>query len=92
MASVDVRGEPFELRPHPAGLAKPALAGMIALPQFRLQPLGAIAQLGERLHGMQEVVGSSPISSTLKARRPEGRRAFLCSLFFWKIQPSYAAG
>ena len=27
---------------------------------------GAIAQLGERLHGMQEVVGSSPISSTKK--------------------------
>ena len=26
--------------------------------------LGAIAQLGERLHGMQEVVGSSPTSST----------------------------
>jgi hypothetical protein len=25
--------------------------------------LGAIAQLGERLHGMQEVVGSSPTSS-----------------------------
>jgi hypothetical protein len=26
---------------------------------------GAIAQLGERLHGMQEVAGSSPASSTL---------------------------
>jgi PD-(D/E)XK endonuclease len=26
--------------------------------------LGAIAQLGERLHGMQEVAGSSPASST----------------------------
>src|SRR5258705_13083171 len=25
---------------------------------------GAVAQLGERLHGMQEVVGSIPISST----------------------------
>ena len=24
---------------------------------------GAIAQLGERLHGMQEVSGSSPLSS-----------------------------
>ena len=24
---------------------------------------GAVAQLGERLHGMQEVVGSSPIGS-----------------------------
>jgi hypothetical protein len=28
---------------------------------------GGLAQLGERLHGMQEVMGSSPISSTLKA-------------------------
>ncbi len=26
--------------------------------------LGAIAQLGERLHGMQEVSGSIPLSST----------------------------
>ena len=31
--------------------------------------LGAIAQLGERWHGMPEVEGSSPSSST-----PEGRR------------------
>jgi prevent-host-death family protein len=30
---------------------------------------GAIAQLGERLHGMQEVVGSSPTSSTNTAPR-----------------------
>ena len=28
--------------------------------------LGAIAQLGERCHGMAEVVGSSPTSSTVK--------------------------
>ncbi len=27
-------------------------------------PIGAIAQLGERLHGMQEVSGSIPLSST----------------------------
>lgn len=26
---------------------------------------GAIAQLGERLHGMQEVTGSIPVSSTI---------------------------
>ena len=26
---------------------------------------GAIAQLGERLHGMQEVTGSIPVSSTV---------------------------
>ena len=28
-------------------------------------PQGAIAQLGERLHGMQEVVGSIPTGSTI---------------------------
>ena len=32
---------------------------------MRLVPRGAIAQLGERLHGMQEVVGSSPTSSSV---------------------------
>jgi hypothetical protein len=28
------------------------------------QNFGGLAQLGERLHGMQEVIGSSPLSST----------------------------
>jgi len=28
------------------------------------KPTGGLAQLGERLHGMQEVIGSSPLSST----------------------------
>ncbi len=36
--------------------------------------LGAIAQLGERRHGMAEVVGSSPTSSTATAAYPGGRR------------------
>ena len=53
---------------------------MIAFPQFRLQtPLG-LAQLGER-HGMQKVVGSSPIGS-IQARRPEGGVLF-CIHFSW---------
>ena len=30
------------------------------------QEIGAVAQLGARLHGMQEVAGSSPASSTFK--------------------------
>ncbi len=30
---------------------------------------GAIAQLGERLHGMQEVSGSIPLGSTIKLTR-----------------------
>jgi hypothetical protein len=29
-----------------------------------LQTPGGLAQLGERLHGMQEVIGSTPLSST----------------------------
>jgi hypothetical protein len=32
--------------------------------EARLKSLGAVAQLGERLHGMQEVTGSSPVGST----------------------------
>ena len=29
-----------------------------------VKPNGGIAQLGERLHGMQEVIGSIPFTST----------------------------
>ena len=36
---------------------------------------GAIAQLGERLHGMQEVSGSIPLSSTRIPRRLSGKKA-----------------
>ena len=35
-----------------------------------LYNVGGIAQLGERLHGMQEVSGSIPLSSTKKNRVP----------------------
>jgi PD-(D/E)XK endonuclease len=38
--------------------------------------LGAIAQLGERLRGTQEAVGSSPTSSTTKAAPRGGLRLF----------------
>ena len=31
--------------------------------QLTKQEIGAVAQLGARLHGMQEVAGSSPASS-----------------------------
>jgi hypothetical protein len=43
----------------PAALARPWAA------LYDVLAPGAIAQLGERLHGMQEVVGSSPTSSTI---------------------------
>tara|TARA_B100000925_G_scaffold74026_1_gene51977 strand:- start:26 stop:178 length:153 start_codon:yes stop_codon:yes gene_type:complete len=48
--------------------------------------LGAVAQLGERLNGIQEVSGSIPLSSTdLKAfSRPE--RGFFC---FTAFQPDF---
>jgi PD-(D/E)XK endonuclease len=43
----------------------PALNNQRAAINFAADyPLGAIAQLGERRHGMAEVVGSSPTSST----------------------------
>ena len=32
---------------------------------------GGIAQLGERLHGMQEVIGSIPFTSTIRLSREE---------------------
>ncbi len=38
----------------------------------RDQELGAIAQLGERLRGTQEVAGSSPASSIDEGRPPGG--------------------
>ena len=41
-------------------LANPLGQGYYFAPQRR----GAIAQLGERLHGMQEVSGSIPLGST----------------------------
>ncbi len=41
---------------------------------------GAVAQLGERLNGIQEVVGSIPISSTIKIKRGNSKE-FPLSLF-----------
>ena len=37
---------------------------------------GGIAQLGERLHGMQEVIGSIPISSTTHVTKKAPKGAF----------------
>jgi hypothetical protein len=38
----------------------------IAATLLSFNPHGGIAQLGERLHGMQEVIGSIPFTSTIK--------------------------
>lgn len=40
-------------------------AGQTALPGRLRMENGALAQLGERLHGMQEVSGSIPLGSTI---------------------------
>ncbi len=40
-----------------------------------LRPVGAIAQLAERFHGMEEVKGSIPFSST---RKPQVTGLGLC--------------
>ena len=37
------------------------------------QIIGAVAQLGARLHGMQEVTGSIPVSSTFQCQSLAGR-------------------
>ena len=47
----------------------------LALPRQRgavmfTAKLGALAQLGERLHGMQEVRGSIPLGSTITHKNP----------------------
>jgi hypothetical protein len=44
-----------------------------------IRKAGAIAQLGERLHGMQEVVGSNPIGSIviLLSPKPQTNRLVL---------------
>tara|TARA_B100001105_G_scaffold67552_1_gene52921 strand:- start:1642 stop:1818 length:177 start_codon:yes stop_codon:yes gene_type:complete len=44
--------------------------------------LGAIAQLGERLHGMQEVAGSIPASSTIPSLSNSHGLYGLVDLFF----------
>ena len=45
--------------------------------QGRLTSYGGLAQLGERLHGMQEVTGSIPVFSTKKTLHS------LCGVFLF---------
>ena len=54
---------------------------------------GGLAQLGERLNGIQEVEGSNPLSSTsFRGCGGTGRRAgfrFLCPLRTWRFKSSH---
>ncbi len=53
---------------------------------------GAIAQLGERLNGIQEVVGSIPIGST-NIETPAGSgQGFFYALFLHEIDSDYPGG
>lgn len=57
---------------------------------------GALAQLGERLHGMQEVSGSIPLGSTIipypkKFRATEPVRATATRWFIMSLWPSVIA-
>ena len=45
---------------------------------------GGLAQLGERLHGMQEVIGSSPLSSTPKDSKSCKTAVFLQGLWLFR--------
>ncbi len=56
---------------------------VIDSPVFSVAIYGAIAQLGERLTGSQEVVGSIPSSSTNKIK---GLTHFGLTLFFFDVR------
>ena len=43
------------------------MKGLVFQPNRKIRIPGGLAQLGERLHGMQEVSGSIPLFSTKKA-------------------------
>ncbi len=53
----------------------------------RPQTNGGIAQLGERLNGIQEVSGSIPLISTKRNPFPKGSGFFLLRGYFYHIQP-----
>ena len=57
-------GRGFESRPLRQSYAFAALLGALVFLWRKSKKFGGIAQLGERLHGMQEVIGSIPFTST----------------------------
>jgi hypothetical protein len=66
--------------PHPASLTHYFACYRIALLLF-LPNGGAVAQLGARLDGIEEVVGSNPIGSTKNSPQiPTGSLCALCAL------------
>lgn len=53
---------------------------------------GAIAQLGERLNGIQEVVGSIPIGSTNIETPAGSARGFFMPFFPYETDSDYPGG
>ena len=64
------------------------------MPHHENPKSGGLAQLGERLHGMQEVIGSSPLSSTFKARyyRVQRNLNLVLTGFFRWLRAACGAG
>ena len=58
------------------------LRSAAAEPEGAAIPYGAIAQLGERLNGIQEVGGSIPPGSTIRLRRSYGVIQYLLHSLF----------
>ena len=65
---------PVHWQPETRTVGKKALTVPFEQPLLTIPFQGALAQLVERLHGMQEVVGSSPIGSTIKKPAVFSRR------------------
>ncbi len=72
MVSLACRCRCQQARPSPQ-VKGPLNGQRAALNWAADHPLGAVAQLGERRHGMAEARGSSPLSSTPSASRPVER-------------------
>ena len=53
------------------------MKGLVFQPNRKIRIPGGLAQLGERLHGMQEVSGSIPLFSTKKTLHS------LCGVFLF---------
>ena len=60
------------------GLTGQSLSAILSKLSRKTRTSGGLAQLGERLHGMQEVTGSIPVFSTTKA-------ATLVAAFFFYL-------
>jgi hypothetical protein len=66
------------------------LSRVVSLSGMRtaIKTIGALAQLGERFHGMEEVIGSIPLGSTIFLQRNAAILAF-CAVKQVPTAPSW---